>query len=312
MLPFALFAAACDSSSDEAPPPPPGVVITVDNALQVTTVAIQAAFGLAELGDVIGGLLEQDLGAMPAGLAVEQIAAQRLEAMLAWQALLPATLSATLPGPEGGEVIQTWDDRDSDELISAGDSFVSAFTDYGEDGLVLNGVVTFDVEDTIGLPPDGQTWTVTGPMTFMNLTVASGADSVLLAGSVRYTRERRATVTLSNLRLEAPLTFGDQVLQPGNETGYDSYPATFQFALTGAGAVEAAGLDGQIRFETKVVFTGLTFFGYPWGGELEIRGADDSKITARMVDFTSTIEILVDVDGDGDTDETLTADWNSL
>ncbi|MBX3462915.1 MAG: hypothetical protein KF830_07075 [Planctomycetes bacterium] len=287
------FAAAC--SGDAPPPPPPGVEITADNAVEVATIALQAAFGLAETGEVVGALFDVPLAPPPAPATA-----------------LAATTTTTLPGPEGGQVLVTWTDQDGNGLTSPADSFVYTFADYGRLGLRLDGVVLADVLDTTGQVATGQAWTVDALLTFANLQVTEGADSVLLGGAQRYRRERRATVMLSELAIDTPFAFGSGVLQPGNRIGYNTYPFEFQFALSGNGAVEATGFEGQIRFSTEVFFTGFTFFPNPWTGRLEIRGAGASVITARMVESTSTVEILVDLDGNGSTDQTATIDWSQL
>ena len=133
-----------------------------------------------------------------------------------------------------------------------------------------------------------------------------------LAGSVRFRRERRPTVTMMRLELDQGLVVGDLTMQPGNVLDYNEYDLDFTFGLIAAGEATVAGIDGVVRYRTERPFTGLVFLPYPWLGSMLVDGADGSMLTIRMTDFTSTINIDVDADGDGDPEETLTADWNTL
>jgi hypothetical protein len=210
-------------------------------------------------------------------------------------------------------VIHTWEDNDGSETISTGDSFVSAFTDYHDGAQVLNGVVTVDPVAVFGQPPDGLTWGISGRMNFVNLEVTVGAaEPQAIAGSLRFTRERRQTVDLLDLDLDTGLVVGTTVLQAGNTISYNVYPAAYGFAMSARGAVAVDGVDGLIEFETKQVFTGLTLLPYPWAGSLEIRGDGGSLITVTMVDYTSSLTIEIDADGDGEVEETVDADWSTL
>ncbi len=313
LLPVSLFSLGCSNGHGEAAPPTPGVQISMANAQEVAKLAIQAAFGLADVGNIGSGVL---LVPQPANMAAAGLSAmveRRVGDLLVGEVLLTAAVSQTLTGPAGGQVIHTWDDRDGDQKLSAGDTFLSAFTDYGDRGLLLSGVVMVDELTVTGTPPTSQQWGIAGRMTFVNLAVtADGGDPVTLAGSLRFRREQRVTVETLALQLDSAFVVGSTVLQPGNTIGYNVYPVEYAFALSAKGAVQVEGIDGLIRYETKHPFTGITLFSYPWAGELEVHGAGDSLISVRMIDYTSMLEIEVDADGDGEVDETIAADWTTL
>lgn len=311
-VPLLLLAAACSRGSSSAVVATPGAQITAENAEQVALLAIEAAFGFTPIGAVGSGLLAVAPPAAPAPLQLGNVVARRVDELLFAPAVLAGAVSQTLAGPDGGQVILTWEDRDGDQKVSTGDTFVSAFTAWRDGELELSGVLTVDGTVVAGTPPSSQYWSIAGRMTFVNLTVGTGADAVTIAGAVQFRRERKPTVESTRLEIDQGLAFGDALLQSGTALGYDEFPAEFAFSLSSRGAVQVPDLDGELRYETTQVFTGITLFGYPWAGVLEVRGAGDSLITVRMVDFTSTISIEVDADGDGEVDETLTADWTTL
>lgn len=313
LFPVALFAAGCSHGHDAAAPVTPGVQITPANAQEVATLALRAAFGLANVGSVTGGLLTHQPAPAPALLDVKAIVEHHVDEMVVQSLLLPASISDTVPGPGGGQVIHTWEDSDGSGTITTGDSFVSAYTDYQDGAQVLNGVVTVDPVAVFGQPPDGLTWGISGRMNFVNLEVAVGtAEPQAIAGTVRFTREHRQTVDVLDLDLDTGLVVGTTALQAGTTIAYDVFPAEYGFAMSARGAVQVDGVDGLIEFETRQVFTGLTLLGYPWAGSLEVRGAGGGLITVTMVDYTSALKIEIDADGDGEAEETVDADWTTL
>lgn len=299
-----LLLAAC-SDDDDVPPPPaaPPVQITPDNALDVASVAVEAAFGLADVARIEADLVAP--GPDPLGLVLEPEGA-------AAAALLEALVTATIPGPEGGEVLHTWNDADDNAEVSTGDSYISTFADYGEFGLVLNGTITVGELSVSGEPIAGLTWTVRGRMEFLNLAVTRGTTTQVLTGSLRFTRELRPTVTLLTLDLDQGFDVGSSSLQPGNTIGYNEYFFTYEFGRFAAGSVIDQDIEGLVAFDATVPFTGLVFLPSPWGGNLEVYGADDALITVRIPDFTSQVVIEIDYDGDGEIDESVTTTWPEL
>lgn len=311
-LPLMVLATACSRGSPPAGGQAPGAHITAENAEQIALLAIRSAFGFTPVGEIGSGLLALQPAAAPAQLRLEHIVARRIDEMWLASLLPTGTAPLTMAGPDGGQVIRVWEDVDGDEQISSGDTLVIAFTAYRDGPLELDGVLTIDGIVVAGTPPTSQSWSVAGRMTFAELEVGSAGDAVTIVGSLRFHRERKPTVESTRLLLDHGLRFGDAELQPGTTLGYDEFPAEFAFALSSRGAVQAPGVEGVLRYETTQVFSGITLFGHPWAGVLEVRGEGTSRIVVRMVDFTSTIAIDVDADGDGMVDETLTTDWTTL
>jgi hypothetical protein len=291
--------AACSNGDDPPPPAPvaPPVQITPDNARDVARLAVAAAFGLSDVARIEADLVAPGLD--PLGV---QLSAS----------LLPVLVTATRPGPEGGEVIQTWDDVDADMEVSTGDTFLHTFAAYGRFGLVLTGGMTVDEMDVSGEPLAGSVWTVRGRMGFLNLAVTTGGTTQVLNGSLRFVRERRPTVTILSLELDQGFEVGGTSLQPGNTIGYNEYPFSFEFARFAKGAALSDIIEGLVEFDAVVPFSGLVFLPAPWGGRMEVYGADGALIAVRIPDFGTTVIIEVDFDGDGVIDETVTTTWPTL
>lgn len=307
-----LFAVACHDGSSPSQPSTPGVQITGANAEQIAVLALDAAFGLAQVGDVGSGVLALRLPGPLARVDLRRLIGRRVDELVLVSSALPASLSETLPGPGGGQVMRTWEDRDGNERVSSGDTFVSAFAGYVDGDVRLSGVVTVDELVVSGTPPSSTSWSMQGRMTLVGLEVGTGDESTTVSGSLRFGRERRPTVILTGLELDRGLVAGGMSLQRGNVITYNEYPIDYAFAMSSRGAVQVAGVEGLVRYETKAPFTGITLFDYPWAGELEVRGLGNSRITVRMIDYTSMLVIDVDADGDGEIDETIEADWTTL
>jgi hypothetical protein len=96
----------------------------------------------------------------------------------------PVPGTEMLPGPLGGTVTQTWEDRDGDEEISTGDEFVDTFASYRATYATLSGTILLDRLEVVGRPIDGGgTFTIAGRMTFLNVSVTVGGTSSPWSGT---------------------------------------------------------------------------------------------------------------------------------
>ncbi|HZN39661.1 MAG TPA: hypothetical protein VFD82_12705 [Planctomycetota bacterium] len=283
LFPLAMVLAACNGDDHAAAPPLPTVRITSANALLVARTAVSASLRLADV----------------AGIGVAVITA------------VPPEPSATFPGTGGGEVVRTWDDRDEDGKVSTGDLFTLAFTAFAEDGLVLDGGMSFDSLVVEGDLVNGLSWLLQARLDFVDLAVTSGSGTETLNGPLWFLREKRATVMTLDLRVGDGLAVAGSELAAGTPFAYHDYVLDFTFAQFGAGMVESEAIGGIVEFETKVPFTGIQFVPDPSVGELEVRGAGGSVLTIRAVDFFN-VELALDADGDGVVEQTIPVEWSSL
>ena len=294
LLPVSMLLAACSGGDRAAASPLPTTTITSANAVAVASAAVRASLGLADV----------------AGIAVGVITA--LPPQLTDGASLPGGVSVTIPGAEGGDAVRTFDDRDDDQKVSTGDLITIDFMAFGEDGLVLDGVVSLHELVVQGDLVNGLSWIVRTRLDFVDLAVTSSAGTETLNGSLRCTREKRATVMTLELEATAGFDVAGRALAPRTTLAYDDYvQAPFPFAQFAAGAVESDAIGGLVEFETKVPFTGIQVLPDPSVGELEVRGASGSRLTIRAVDSVD-VELLLDADGDGTAEQTIPLAWSQL
>ena len=282
LFPLAMLLASCNDN-DHAPAPTPTVQITSANAVLVAHTVVSASLRLADVAGI--------------GVAVITV--------------VPPEPSATFPGPGGGEVVRTWDDRDDDGKVSTGDLFTLAFTAFAEDGLVLDGEMSFDSLVVQGDLVDSLNWIVRTRLDFVDLVVTSAAGTETLNGSLWCAHEKRDTVFTLDLEAAEGFDVAGNELARGSTLSYPEFRLDGTFAQFGTGAVESESIGGLVVFETKVPFTGFQALPNPSVGELEVRGADGSMLTVRAVDFDNA-EIGLDADGDGVDEQTIAVAWSSL
>jgi hypothetical protein len=278
-----MVLAACNGDDRAPAPPAPTVQITAANAVVVARTAVSASLRLADV----------------AGIGVAVITT------------VPPEPSATFPGTSGGEVVRTWDDRDEDGEVSMGDLFTLAFTAFAEDGLVLDGEMSFDSLVVEGDLVNGLSWLLHARLDYVDVAVTSGSGTETLNGPLWFTREKRATVLTLDLEVGEGLAVAGSALAAGTPFASHDYVLDHTFAQYGAGVVESEAIGGLVAFETRVPFTGIQFLPNPSVGELEVRGADGSMLTVRAVDFDNA-EIAVDADGDGVAEQTIPVAWSEL
>lgn len=308
-LPFAVVAACSGGNSAEAPPPPtPGVEVTPDNAVDVANLTLRTAFAMADFAELAARFekvlipLPPEPPETPAPAVLTAVAEHP-----ALQTVLAASLSTIVFGPEGGQVLYAWEDRDDDEVVTPGDSFVASFSGYGERGKLFQGIVTMEIVETFGLPRLNG-W-ARGRMTFVDTSVSIDFVPLPFAGSVLFERERRPGVDLLHVDVDNGIQIEDGVLEPGSTLDVLYYPF-FGEALfySAAGSVTGDTLTGSVPFATDLAFNGYTFLPDPISGVMTMLGAGDAVIEANMLN-ASTLRIRTDVDGDGEFEESVDTVW---
>lgn len=285
-----LVLAACDGAHRTTTATvTPGVSITVDNGLAVAGAAWRAAIEPLRVARIGGSFLT----ALP-------------------PSPLPpaAVVSWTQPGPEGGEALLTWDDRDGDRRYSDGDTFAVALSDYGDGGFVLTGAMTFDQYTVDGDVLDGLAWVLDCRARLVSLRVATAASSTTVNGVLRIGREQRATVGLLTIELEQPLVYGARTLAPGTVLARNDYVLDFAMALSAAGTVEDAVLGGALQFQDTAPLTGFQFLPDPSAGAFEVTGGS-GLVEIAPTDFFNC-EVRIDADEDGVFDAVLPVAWADL
>lgn len=283
-----LLAAACGSGgATTTATVQPSVAITGDNAVDVAG----AAYGMLDLVRL-------------ARIAATFLATPPPEPT----AVSPGVIVQTLSGPQGGEGVFTWMDRDGDTRYSSGDSFAISFAAYVDGGLDLTGSIVFDGVATVGDVLAGFAWTITARIDFVSLRVVGAAFETTVNGSMLFEREKRATVTLLTLVADGDIAYGGRILQAGSMLARNEYLIDFSMALFADATIEDLVLGGVLRFSTHTPLTGVQSMPDPWAGSLRVEGGHSSVMDVAAVDLFNA-ELKVDLEGDEVIDVVVPVEW---
>jgi len=300
-----LLLAACGGPG--MTPPPPLVEITAGNIDLVAQTALEAALGLGRVIGPIAGVLRPT--GQAAGLGVDLLILHQLMHLPGAGGALPATSTVTLPGPDGGSVTYTWDDADSDQHISTGDTYAMTFVDYAQGGITLSGLATIDHLFVQGSPGDPDTtWKLTARIAVQNLLVAPGAETNVFTGSTSVVLENRLTVLLLTIRLDAEFAAGDATLLPGNITISNRFTDSTTWQL-GEGSVTHPDLVGTVAYTTRGPFQGFDSVPFPNAGVLEVAGSHGARMIIYAQPDFAHLRVDTDLDGDGTIDDSRAISW---
>ncbi|MCU0867231.1 MAG: hypothetical protein MUC36_25905 [Planctomycetes bacterium] len=299
LFPLLVALAACSGGGGNAAAvqPSPSVVITADNAREVASSAWRGAFDLIAIGRLCGAFLQIAPPSPPTPAAAPGSA--------------PAIITQTISGPDGGNAIFTWDDRDRDATYTSGDQFTIGFADYAASGLLLTGACVFDDVRIQGNVLTGLGWILQARMDLIGLVVTRGASVTPWNGSFPFGREKRTTVDLLSVAVERGVAIGQRVLAAGSVMARNDYVLDFRMGLSATGRLDDAALGGVLEFASKGVLTGLSALPDPSTGAFEVRGAAGSMLVVVPVDFFNA-ELQVDADGDGEFETVIPVEWAEL
>jgi hypothetical protein len=297
LLTAAIALAACSgrSSSPPAATFEPRAIVDATNAEAAARTGFRAAFDV---------------------LAVARIAAIHLSAPPPPPPTSgsPSLRSQTLFGPEGGELLLTWDDRDASGGYTTGDVFTMSFEGYGELGLVLDGLAVFENLAIQADPVLGVYWSIRGDLRFFNLDVGSslGTDPERLNGTLHLDRESRAFTTLTGIRMVDDFVWRGSRILAGSTMRHDDY-RNLACAWFADGVVDAPELGGELAFATKYPLTGYSFFALPFlgpaHGVFEVFAASGAVVQVVPVDDFASLTVEFDVEGDDEPAITIATTW---
>ncbi len=293
LLPIALLAACGGGGGNQqTPTATPNVAITAANAAGVAGAAYEAAYMPARIARIAVGFLEVDPPEPSAGGN-------------------PGIVTQVVAGPEGGEATLSWSDADRDGRYSTGDAFTLDFDAYVAYGLTLAGTVTLEDLVVDGNPLTSLTWTCDGTLSLFDLTYDDGAGAREASGKFAFHREERSTVRVLTVSARDDAAIGLRTVGVGSASGRNEYVLDFQQGFYGDGDYVDPVAGGTFLYETLRPMTGLQFLFDPGFGELRVLGAGGTSVTIVPVDLFN-VELLVDENGDGETDTTIATEWAAL
>lgn len=315
VLSISVLLAACGGGTEQfngAEQPSVGSFdITAENGQQATKVAWESAAQSGELADLGSGFGLS--AAAPGGVS---------KATLPGPSGLVASVMQKVPfGPleypciPSGTVTISGDIADATMLTLARDDTFSVLYTMCDEGTgeVIDGLVDFTVGDFTGDLLSGA-YMISMDAIVTNLQVVAGTDTSTNNGD--------ATVTLDTM--DAPFiyagTSGTSMTIDSNASSetlinyqssqtVDGNDPNLPYTLAAAGSIDSTQLDGIVRYSTPVEFSGEGT-DYPSVGVLLVEGSNSSATMTAVDNVNVTIEL--DVNGDGETDETINTTWVDL
>jgi hypothetical protein len=314
---IALVLSACGGGSDPAtsPPPPVGtmtdLVITGANAKPAARVAYGSTTQSTETGGLVGdtGLASTpDSGLQKPG--IERSLASAIGRALKGVPLGPDTYDCGVAGTMtiSGNLASLF-------TLTAGDT-INMEAEYCDDGLgeVVNGRMEFTVAVFSGDVTLGMYLLDMGVL-LIDYEVATAEDTITSNGDSLVSMDTTGNpmifmaisgssmVTVSNSTTQIMTNFDTS--QSVN-TGVQPEPYT----LSSSGTVDNSELGGIISFSTPVTFQG-SGAAYPYAGELEITGANGSRIRLIALDDVN-VRIETYSSGGNTPDSTEDTTWDDI
>jgi len=219
-----------------------------------------------------------------------------------------------------GSYTVTIQDGGTPGVTDTGDSFRIDFDnctiqEEGQDPFTMNGAMLFTAQEVTGSLEGAFTRRVR--VDFIALSVDAGFVSMLLNGDVTHDLSSTDGVALTSVISGSSLSAFAQVAVIGWSGTLSNYTLTREYDMESEGysvtidaTYDSSRLGGAVDFETTVAFTG-TGEGAPSAGTMIVTGAEDATITLLVLDGEN-VQLLLDVDGDGDTDATINTDWDTI
>jgi hypothetical protein len=226
----AVFVVSCGGDSNDGgavvtpivPPPPTMVQITAANQDAVARATVAAFFTMGGVGVLPT--------AAPAPAKADTVSALPIYAM--GKSVAPvhassnrasplAAISQTEACPGGGSMTTTIDDRDSNTVLSPGDSMTFAFSQCREDAsTMVNGTLAMGIAT---VSQSATAMQLSGAFTFQQLVIVDGSYTSSMSGVMNATYTETLGSTGTTTRLDVTVTPGGFVAQGSTPTVNDTF-----------------------------------------------------------------------------------------
>jgi len=312
-----LLIAGCSSGGSgggEGPvgSPDPTIAITSDNAMEVAKVSWATALESVEFSDLTGtGLF---IGGTSGGVSKldDAIAVSAKSHGGPSEETIPAE---TVPCDVSGDVTVSGEIADPvTPALTAGDFFEIDFNNC-DDGLgsVTDGLMRMDIDAFNGdLASESFDMTVT--LTLDMFQVTAGQDVVTSHGDVTATIDTTNLPSLftgisgNSMRIDANSS-SESLTNFASSLNVDGTLDPAGYARSAAGTLDSTQLEGAIRYSTPDTFEGVDA-DFPNSGEFLVEGNGSSLRLIAVNNIEVRIEL--DLDGDGNVDETILTTWAEL
>ena len=311
------------ASADQNPRgPEQAPAVTAENVEDQAALAYQAASSVYNShlgGGLTGGASDGYVGAWPAvNVTLDRLQGMPFQNGLARArsaiAVTPFT-TRTEPCTDGGSLTLALSDVDGDGVTSTGDSMRLDFAECSEDGVVTSGAIEVS---GIGSTENAEGFTISGDYRLISVSsraLAAGTAPVVLDGDMRiqarYSTGAQPSIesTLSGSRLSSATSGRPTAVLTDYRATVIVVSGSDQYRYSFDGQVS----DGEHAALTLTTPTPMVGQGgdHPSSGSLVATGADGSalRISARS---STTVEIGLDAQGDGQFEQTFTRSWSQL
>lgn len=203
--------------------------------------------------------------------------------------------------------------------LSAGDTVSITSNNCVEDGARVNGTLKIVVNSFSGTFSDNSAWNASFGMTFTDFSIEAGGIADTAHGDLTLTYNQTAlgvaSFSANGKSLRVGSVKGSSTTErtitnytySGSVNGSNVYTYRVNFTLSGN-----LGKLGNVSYTVKTI----TDFkkqvnSFPSTGALVVTAADKSSVTLTVLNST-TVQLAVDKNGDGQIDETTTTTWTEL
>jgi hypothetical protein len=213
---------------------------------------------------------------------------------------------------DSGSLSGSFNDADGDLTLSTGDTVSMTANNCAFGGVVMNGSISVSNVIVTGdsvMPPYSLQFTLQAT----GFSVTAGGETVVMSGDGTISEASSDSISDTSsfsgngIQITAggkTLTLTEYAIQ---ETHNDN---TGEYSISISATISSTGLGGSVVVSTDVALTGTGTLD-PDAGQITCVGAGNTRVTLVPVDSIS-VQLEVDEDGDGITDQTIPADWADL
>lgn len=232
-----------------------------------------------------------------------------------------ATQTFTEQCAGGGTLTVVENDLNGNQQADAGDSVALTANNCSFDGQVLNGQLSVTLISAAGNFESGYPYTLSGTLSFNNLTAQSSTTRVAANGSMTMNIDARSDVDQSLALAIDSFAISRTYAGVTSSQTLTKYDTSLKVSPAGSGANWTSSFRGTlassvidskaVSIDTPVAFVRSSSQTYPASGQATILGAAGSKVRVTATSATD-LTIDLDADGNGTYETTVTKRWNEI
>ncbi|HHH43218.1 MAG TPA: hypothetical protein ENK49_03700 [Gammaproteobacteria bacterium] len=296
------------------------IVVTTANAPDVAGAAVDVSTNTA--GQGVSGVLTASVGRnQPADTRLTdaliqsiRLAPRLLDNRTGGITAAAVTRFSNVPC-DSGTFSGSINDADNNQDLSTGDSFIITTSNCNFSGTVMNGNMSIDnLVISGGFFNDIAPYSFSARLQATNLSMTSAGSTLLMNGDMTLSESTSdgVTVTSGFSGNGIEIVTGDDTLKLlGYTLDEIENGSTGAYTFSLSGTISSTKIGGSITVATDVAFSGVGDLD-PVAGQATCTGAGNTSVTLIANADGTTVQLLVDTNGDGTNDDTLTSTWASL